>query len=313
MTRIALRRTAIAVSAVAILGAACGKAGTGSGGGPTTTPGGGTTSPSPVPPGISHPAGPNDLILKIEQTGGFVAPQTLLLRLPSFALYGDGTLITLGAQTEIYPQPALPPLLVQHLTEDGIQEILRLAQEAGLIGHDASYSNHCVADATSTVFTVNADGGTTVVEAYALGFDENRNNGCVPASQAEARQALVQFEGQMTNLSQTLPAGSYDEPQPYDPTGLRLFVTEGDPTTDDLQEPEIAWPLDPPLSEFGEPYGENGDPGYGTRCGTVEGDDLAKLMPSVEQATGISPWTSEGTTYGIVFRPLLPDESGCPA
>jgi len=301
------------VSAVALLGAACGKAGAGSGsGGPTTSGGGPTTSPSPLDPGITHPAGPNDLILRIDQTGGFVMPQSLLVRLPSFALYGDGTLITLGAQTEIYPQPALPPLFVQHLTEEGIQTILQLAEEAGLLGHDASYDNRCVADVTTTVFTTVADGGTHVVQAYALGFDEHGDGRCVPASQQDARQALVKFQNQMTDLSKTLPAGSYDDPQPWEPTGLRLYVSEGNPSSGDVEEPEIAWPLGEPLSEFGDPMGQSGDPSFGTSCGTVEGADLETLLPSVQTATGISPWTSEGKVYGILFRPLLPDESGCP-
>jgi hypothetical protein len=44
----------------------------------------------------------------------------------------------------------------------------------------------------------------------------------------------------------------------------------------------------------------------------VEGDDLATLLPAVQHATQITPWTDDGSTYGIVFRPLLPDESGCP-
>ena len=311
MTRLALRRIAVAVSAVAVLGAACAEARPGGGGTPTDPTG---PSPSPVTPGISHPAGPNDLILKIEQTGGFVPVQWMLARLPSFALYGDGTLLTLGAQIEIYPQPALPPVLVQHLTEDGIQRILELAEEAGLLGHDAMYMNHCVADVTTTVFTVVADGGTHVVSAYALGFDEGKNNPCVPENQVEARKALVEFESQMADLSKSLPAGSYDDPQPWDPTGLRLYVTEGDPSTEPgLNQTEIAWPLEENLAEFGDPFGENGDPGFGTRCGTVEGDDLATLLPLAQQATQITPWTSDGKTYGITFRPLFPDESGCPA
>ena len=82
MTRLPLRRIAVAVSAVAVLGVACGTAGPGSGGGPTTSGGGPTTGPTtPVDPGISHPGGSDDLIVRIEDTGGFVAPQTLLVRM----------------------------------------------------------------------------------------------------------------------------------------------------------------------------------------------------------------------------------------
>jgi hypothetical protein len=309
MTRLPLRRIAVAVSAVAVLGVACGNAAPGSGG-PTTSGGGPTTGPTtPVDPGISHPGGSDDLIVRIEDAGGFVAPQTLLVRIPMFSLYGDGTLITTGAQTEIYPQPALPPVLVQHLSEDAVQRILELAKEAGLLGKDATYMNGGVADATTTVFTVVADGGRHVVQAYALGFEGGHG---LPPGQAEARKALLKFENQMTNLDKVLPAGSFDEPQPWDPTGLRLFVTQGDPSTGGPTQQPIAWPLDQPLATFGDQFGAKGQPGSGARCGTVQGADLDTLLPAVQHATQITPWTDGGSTYGISFRPLLPDESGCP-
>lgn len=313
MTRIALRRIALAVSAIALLGAACGKASpSGPGGDPTTTGGGTTTPPTTAPVGISHPGGSTDLIVRIEDTGGFVAPQTLLVRLPTFSLYGDGTLLTIGAQTDIYPGPALPPILVQHLTEDGIQQVLQMAKDAGLLDKDAFYQDGGVADATTTVFTVTANGDTHVVQAYALGFDSGHGAGMSP-DEVAARKALVKFENQMTNLDKVLPAGSIDTAQPWDPTGLRLFVTDGDPSTDGPHQNPIAWPLDQPLSQFGSEFAKNGEPGFGTRCGTVTGDDLATLLPDVKMATQITPWTSEGKTYGITFRPLFPDESGCPS
>jgi hypothetical protein len=41
--------------------------------------------------------------------------------MPSFSVMGDGTIIEPGAQDEIYPGQALPPLLVRTISEDGIQ------------------------------------------------------------------------------------------------------------------------------------------------------------------------------------------------
>ncbi len=35
------------------------------------------------------------------------------------------------------------------------------------------------------------------------------------------------------------------------------------------------------------------------RCGTVAGDDAATLMPLVEQANQLTPWTSDGSQYGL--------------
>jgi hypothetical protein len=307
MTRFPLRPLATVAVALAVLGAACART-PGSGGGASGGPSG-VASP---PPGIAHLTGPNDLVLRVEQVGGFVPPSVTLVRLPAVSLFGDGRLITEGAQTEIYPQPALPPLLVQQLSETGVQRILELARDAGLLGKDASYVQGGVADAPTTVFTVNADGGHHVVQATALGLDRGPGSGGVSQGELAALRALERFQGQLAVPGAVLPAGSVGDSHPYDPEALRLFVTRGTPSSDPgLDEPAVAWPLSTPLAEFGTVVP---DAGLGpVRCGTVDGADLDGLMPSVRRATQISPWTSDGDTFGIAFRPLLPDESGCPS
>ncbi len=207
------------------------------------------------------------------------------------------------------PVRPLPALLVQQLTPEGVQRLLELAREAGLMDKDAQYFNARIADAPTTVFTLNADGRHIVVQAYALG--EGADDPSVPPQEREARRALQRFIEQFTDLPGTLGADEVGEAGTYDPTALRLLVQKGDPTAGgDLNEPEIAWPLDTPLSGFGRPA-TGATEGLGG-CGTVLGDDLAVLMPAVRNANQISPWTSDGKTYGITFRPLLPDESGCP-
>jgi hypothetical protein len=47
------------------------------------------------------------------------------------------------------------------------------------------------------------------------------------------------------------------------------------------------------------------------RCGSVEGADLEELRPLVKEANQLTPWRSGDDVYHLVFRPLLPDESGC--
>src|SRR2546423_13130569 len=84
---------------IALAAAACGRATGGSAG----------ETPSPSRP--AQPMGPSDLVLRVQTVGGFIAPQALLLRYPTFSLYGNGTVVTQGAQIEIYPQPALPSLI----------------------------------------------------------------------------------------------------------------------------------------------------------------------------------------------------------
>lgn len=252
-------------------------------------------------------------MLRVEQIGGFVTPTVTMVRLPSLSLFGDGRLITQGAQTEIYPQPALSPLLVQQLTEAGVQRILELARGAGLLGEDASYTQGGIADAPTTVFTVNADGGHHVVQASALGIDHGPGPGGVTGDQVAAVRALERFQGQLGDPAAVLPAGSVGDSRPYEPRALRLFVTPGDPSSGSgPEEPAVAWPLATPLAGFGTAVPDAGGL-RAVRCGTTDGADLDQLMPSVRRATEISPWTSEGQTFGIAFRPLLPDESGCPS
>jgi hypothetical protein len=365
MTRVPRLLTLTAVG-VALLSAACA-------GLRAPDPGDGSSS-------IDHPTGSADLVVRVDVGGGFVPAQYHLRQLPSFSLFGDGTLITEGPQIEIYPGPALPNVLARLIDEEGIQAILRAADEAGLLGPDAHYDQACVADLPTTTFTVVADGRTHVVSAYALGFDDGTSTepgappvdpsseepvstppdasgggapgstgsagsgqvapssgssasdlpatasdtptgvpgtsegGAGPASACDiskddqaARQALVDFQNQLFDLTSWLPRGSVGPEGPYAPTAMRVYVQDPAPTDDPAlaQEP-VAWPLSTPLGSFGDV-----DPATGFQCGVVEGADLDLLLPLAQSANELTPWTSEGRAFGLTFRPLLPDESGC--
>ena len=69
--------------------------------------GNGRHEPDPVDRGIEHPTGSDQVVLRVADEGGFVPVDYMLSSMPSFSLYGDGTLITPGAQIDIYPGPAL--------------------------------------------------------------------------------------------------------------------------------------------------------------------------------------------------------------
>jgi hypothetical protein len=284
------RRLAPSLLALAFLSAACGRlTGSGTGGG------------SPSPNGIEHPMGASDLVLRWEMSGGFVSPGSLLGQIPSFSLYGDGTLITEGAHTEIYPGAALPPLLAQTITEDGVQAILTEARDAGLLDGDATYP-FCVADVPDTVFTVNAGGRTSVVTATALGMS---GTGC-PDANDQARAKLFRFLTKLGDLQSWLPAGSIGAEHSYTPTALRIFVQpyQGDPT---LTQNPVAWPGSQPLSSVDGTV----EMPQGVSCGVVDGADADSVLKAARSANQLTPWTSDGRRYSVVFRPLLPDESGC--
>jgi hypothetical protein len=253
---------------------------------------------------ISHPAGAGELVLRVESSGGFVPMEYNLTRLPSWSLYGDGRIVTEGPQIEIYPQPALPNLLVRRVTEDGIQAILEAARDAGLMESDATYPNPCVIDAPDTVFTVTADGSTSVVSATALGFE---GGGTCEGVDVEARTEIAQFQSDLGDLARWLPEGSVSAEETFTPEEIRIFVLpyQGDPN---LPQEPTSWPLETPLASFGKPAG---DQLQDASCGTVTGTELETLRPSLEGANQLTPWESGGERHRLLLRPLLPDEHGC--
>jgi hypothetical protein len=266
------------------------------------------------PAGIDHPTGPDELILRIDSGGGFVPAEFLLTDLPDLSLLGDGRLVVLGPQIEIYPGPALPNLQVRQLTEDGVQALLGAARDAGLFGPDAHYDNACITDVPTTTFTLVAEGKTHVISAYALGFGGvEEDETCVPnPADAAARRKLAKFQELAFGPDTWMPEGSVGTEQEFAFDELRLFVEPAalDAVGDEGIEPTVVdWPLDTPLADFSEP---TPDAPAGERCGTVSGADLATLMPDLREANQLTLWDSDGQTYRLFLRPLLPDESGCP-
>jgi hypothetical protein len=257
-------------------------------------------SPSPTPP-------PDSLVLRVETGGGFVAPSFALRQVPEFTLLADGRVITQGPQITIYPGPALPNLLMRSLTPEGVQAVVDAAREAGLDGPDHAYDRQTVADAPTTTFTFVDGGRTHVISVYALDVGGAPIADAGGSDEAQARQALSEFRSKLFDLERWLPAGSVGPESSFDADEVRVYVQEpatSDPTL--AQEP-VDWPLDDPLATFGEPVPDQ----QALRCGTVTGADLDTLRPLFEQSNELTPWRSEGRSYTLILRPLLPDESGC--
>jgi hypothetical protein len=43
----------------------------------------------------------------------------------------------------------------------------------------------------------------------------------------------------------------------------------------------------------------------------VAGEALTTLLAAAKDANALTPWTSGGTEYQLILRPLLPDEHTC--
>jgi hypothetical protein len=268
-------------------------------------------SGTPAPTGIAHPTSPDRAVLTVSYEGGFVAPEVTLTRVPLFALYGDGTVITPGVQNDIYPQQAYPPMLAQTVDEPGIQAILEAATVAGL--DDAPDMTELgsigIADATTTVFTIDAGGTRRTVHVYALGMLPGGRPDGMTHAQFQARRQLQHLVAQLSSLDALVPAGSLTAPRPYRARGARLYVSDYRPGDGTMLEPPVAWPLpEEPLATFGTPVRT----GQGFRCGVVQGRDwIGTLEPAAAGANQLTPWTDAGARFVIAFRPLLPDETAC--
>jgi hypothetical protein len=269
----------------------------------------GATPGPTASPGITHPTGAADLVVRIESGGGFVGPTYQLRQLPWLSIYGDGRVMVLGPQIEIYPGPALPNVVTFRISEEGLQKVLEEALAAGLLSADAHYEYPGIADAGTTTFTVVAGGKRHVVSAYALSEGGAMDSQLDPET-LRARTALLAFQEKALDLRSWLRAAVVEPEAVYRFDALRIFVAPPQPADQGLQPTVVDWPLATPLSSFGVPVvGNLGD----TRCGVVSGDDLAKLLPAVQSSNELTLWRSGDKEYQLILRPLLPDESGCPA
>jgi hypothetical protein len=289
------------VLSLGLIAGACANASTGYGPGDGGTGRGGSGSTGPT-----SPNGSDQLVLRIEEVGGFVPIQYNLSRLPTMSLYGDGLVVIPGAQIDIYPGPALPALAQERLSSDAIPLVIQAAMDAGL-DKDRDLMTMTVSDVPTTVFTLTVDGQTHTTQVYGLGMDHGQTppDG-MSQEEFQARKDLAAFEAEATDLS-WLPVGSVTDEGMYQPTALRIYSSTYQPDPQ-LTETPIAWPLTPGLDLFGASMQNAPE---GTRCAAVAGDAATTLLPLAQQANQLTPWTSEGTQYGLLFRPLLPDESGC--
>ena len=257
------------------------------------------------PAEISHPTAADQPILSVVTAGGFVPMEVSLTTLPGFTLAGDGSIYTPGPMIEIYPPPAVPAFQVQTVDEAGIQAILHPAKDAGLLEGDRSFQDMFVSDMPTTTFTVTADDVEHTTSVYAL---ENGSEH-YDEPQRSQLQKIERFNEKLSDLASWLPKGSLGEQQVYDPLRMQLFVLPAPATDPQMPQQPVEWPLAEPLSGFGAPDSN----GNQDRCGIVAGDDLAALLDTAKGTNTMTPWTSDGKRYQVLFRPLLPTELGCVA
>lgn len=244
------------------------------------------------------------LVLRVDTHGGLLAPAVALTHVPQFSLFAGGLIVMEGAQIEIYPGPAVPSVFSMKVDAEGLRKIIEAARRAGLDGPDRTYEHPAVMDAGTTTFTFVDNGVRHVISAVALGTEPNP---AIPKDEQKARAKLFDLQTRLGNLRAWLPEGSVSAERPFAYQGLAVIVNT-EPPGERLEQAELTWPLDRPIAQLTKPVA--GQPTLS--CFVVDGQDLVKLRPLVARANELTPWKSEGKTYWLRFRPLLPDESSCP-
>jgi hypothetical protein len=265
---------------------------------------------TPADPGagitIDHSTDGHEVLVRVAYEGGFVAPEWTYKSLPSFSLYGDGTLVLPGAQIELYPGPALPSISTRTVTEAGIQATLEevLHSIQGVPDEMLDMGSVGMADVPTSVITIHAGGVDRTIKAYGLSELTERPER-MSVDEFQARRQLQDLVTKLGGLDTWLPDGSLGTESMYEGSGARLFVSEHRKV--DLPQEPIRWPLGGNLDRFGDL--STGSDTY--RCGVVDGAEWASLREAATQANELTPWTESGARFSILFRPLLPDETGC--
>jgi hypothetical protein len=252
----------------------------------------GTESPGstdqPSGTGFDHPTGPDEVVVEVGYTGGFIAPGADFSDVPTLLVTGDGTTYAPGVTTLQYPGPLLQPVERRTLDEAGIQALLALADEHGLLAEPPEYPrNDLVADAADTYVDITVGDATYHHQAYALGID-----GGAAGETDPARKALAEFVEAATNLGAVVPDGSLTEGELV-AGDLQIRAIEADPINYD--DPTIT----PWASDSGVTLAGAAD------CAVVPATDAA-ASALLTEATQATLFTEGNATYQLFVRPQLP-------
>lgn len=245
------------------------------------------TDPTTTDPGgaaYEHPTGADEVVVSIEQEGGFATVEMIFSRVPTLLVSGDGRQFTPGPQIAIYPGPLLPNVQVADIGEEGIQALLALADDHGLFQDREYEAPTNIADATDTVVTIRVDGETYVHRAYALGI-EDRLDEAGTVIEDEARQQLADF---VAAASSEIRADT----RAFDAEHYLVRATPIDDLSGfDVEPTVVPWPADVDVDL------STAD------CVEIAADAIGDTFAEANQLTFFE---QDGVTYQLAAKPKLP-------
>jgi hypothetical protein len=290
----------VVTPALAVLAAACGDPDSApEDTGPDDTAG--TTVPGTAAGSYTHSTEADAAVIRLAYEGGFVAPGTVFVAIPTLLVSGDGRAFRPGATTMEFPGPLVAPMGVRSITEEGVQRLLGIADTAGLLAAPPDYApvQMNIADAPDTVLTLSVEGQTYRHQAYALALDVDADGNPLP-EQTPARQVLADVVIAFGDLDTTLGAAALGEETIFEPAEYRFQATAM--TADELAGFDPA----PELIEW--PAGAGVALSSAAECARVATSAVGTLFTDATQNTF---FTDAGVTYRLAVAAVLPGDAVC--
>lgn len=236
---------------------------------------------------LTHPTRVGEIVMKMTTFGGLPPPPDVLERiLPSFVLYGDGSVIVAGGDG------ILPTMQIGRVNERGIQTILYAARDAGLTQGDRQLQVGDLFDASTTHIVVVADEAEHRTDVYGLGYPVPRNDETAP---------IEEFVDNLHDLAEFVGADAIVQDfKPYESPAVAIAAIEALPRP---EEHVVRWDF----ADLGDLTGRMDVYRTQWRCDVFvsEAPDIIEALGDVE---GDARWRSRGRLFTLFARPILLDE-----
>ena len=277
------------LAATAVLVAACS----------TPGPSGAPSPSSPASPSAPPSGDAFSLRTKLSQS---IPPEAAFRDLWPPVAIEDGLLLIHAPLDTMFPM-GLSTIFEAHAISDaGIQKIIDAATEAGLLSGTTDFAPDR-APGSKVAEIILVIGGIE----HRISGDPDRQIVCITTPCDAAPGTPEAFGGFWAKLQdpQAFLNEELGAAQVYEPERIAILLTE--PRLDATLEPQHAdWPVEGvSMADFGVEL-----PGAPpARCGVVEGADVTAVIDALRAGNEYTRWRDDtGDEFGIVSRPLFPDE-----
>jgi hypothetical protein len=200
----------------------------------------------------------------------------------------------------IFPGPLMIVPNVRAVSDAGQAQIIAAARQLGLLGQQTDFTGgQPMPGALLGHIELVVDGVRRELVGDPSALVRCEGQRCVPdpgtpGAFALFWQQLGDLEGWLA--TQLGPSSAY--------TPVRVAVATMAPQPADLEPNRVAWPLDGTFADFGQPWAVPG-----SRCGSVEGEQLDRLLPALLAANQLTRFVDPSDEErSLLARVLVPGE-----